>query len=285
MTRSSGSILDYSDCRLCPRACGASRDKGETGFCGAENRAVVSSAFPHRGEEPVLSGTAGSGTIFFCGCNLKCVFCQNYEISADTDRGTPCSAEQLADIMLSLEQQGCHNVNVVTPTHFAPTIVQALEQARSRGLTLPAVYNCGGYEDPDVLAELEPFIDIYMPDIKFFDADRSRRFCSAPDYPKRVREAVAVMDSQKGSLEIRDGIAVEGLLIRHLVMPGGYADSKRIIDFIADELSPGAFVNIMGQYRPCHKAVNFREIDGYPDQKEVSDLNIYAREKGLRVSA
>ncbi|MFC1479645.1 radical SAM protein [Planctomycetota bacterium] len=278
------SILSYSDCRLCPRMCGISRDKGEKGFCGAGDQPIISSAFPHRGEESVLSGSSGSGTIFFCGCNLKCVFCQNYDISSSTEHGNPVSIEKCVNIMLSLQTHGCHNINFVTPTHFTPTIVRAVKEARARGLTVPTVYNCGGYEDPNVLAELEPYIDIYMPDMKFLDSERSRIFLHAPDYPSAVKEAVSIMDRQKGALEVKGSLAVQGLLIRHLVMPGGYEDSKQIIDFISAELSSGTFVNIMGQYRPCHKAVNFKEIADYPVHAEISDLKEYAEGKGLRVS-
>jgi len=278
------SPLDYASCTLCPRMCRANRSEGAQGFCGADSRMVISSAFPHHGEESVLSGSNGSGTVFFCGCNLKCVFCQNYEISHTIEHGRSCSPEKLAGILLGMQEQGCHNVNFVTPTHFVPSIINALKQARSQGLTVPAVYNCGGYENPDVLAGLEPFIDIYMPDIKFFDRERSRMFLGAPDYPEAVKKAVSVMDKQKGPLEITNSIAVRGVLIRHLVMPGGYEDSRNIIDFIAEELSPGTFVNIMGQYRPCGEAVSFKDISGYPDQADVEALREYASERGLRVS-
>jgi len=273
----------YDDCRLCPRQCGADRTAGERGFCGAGDIPVVSSAFPHHGEESVLRGTRGSGTIFFCGCNLKCVFCQNHDISGSTAGGTPVSPEELAVLMLSLQRHGCHNVNFVTPTHFAPSIARAVEIARREGLVVPVVYNCGGYESPEVIRALEGVVDIYMPDVKFLDPERSARFLRAPDYPDAVREAVALMDTQVGRLQVRNGTAVRGLLVRHLVMPGGYEDSRRIMDFLASACTPGTYVNVMDQYRPCHRAADFPDIAGYPDPAEIAALKEYARDKGLTV--
>lgn len=276
--------LSYAGCELCPRNCGAQRDKGETGYCGVTDEAVISSAFPHRGEESELSGTKGSGTIFFCGCNLKCIFCQNHDISRSIKGGRPASVDKLVHIMLSLEHSGCHNINFVTPTHITPTIVEAIHAARGQGLSVPTVYNCGGYEHHEVITELEGNIDIYMPDMKFFDAQRSRTFLNAPDYPDVVKKAVLLMDRQVGKLTCtQEGIAQQGLLIRHLVMPGGYKDSKSIIDFIAQDLTPGTAINVMGQYRPCFKAVNYKEIADYPEMREILDLKKYAHDKGLNV--
>ena len=238
-----------ADCRICPRDCVVNRLAGETGYCGIGERALVSSFGPHRGEEPPLVGRAGSGTIFFAGCNLKCVFCQNYDIS-HTRAGEPVGERSLAGIMLDLQRMGCHNINFVSPSHVAPQIINALEIARGAGMNLPTVYNSGGYDKVETLRMLEGWIDIYMPDAKYLDAEAARNFSDAPDYPQVMRSALAEMQSQAGDLEIVDGVARLGLLIRHLVMPGMLEDSIRIIDFIADEISANAYVNVMGQYRP-----------------------------------
>lgn len=273
----------YTSCNLCPRECKADRTAGETGYCGAGDSPVVSSVFPHRGEESVLSGTNGSGTIFFSGCNLKCIFCQNADISFNPDNGKTVSTGQLASYMLSFQKQGCHNINFVTPTHVVPSIIDAVSSARSDGLSIPTVYNCGGYESVEIIKKLEDTIDIYMPDFKFFASDKSSTYCSAPDYPDAVRNALIEMNRQKGVLQIRNGSAVSGILIRHLVMPDGYDDSRAIIDWISENLSPGTAINIMGQYRPCHKAVNFNAIRDYPDKSEIDALKQYASKSGLNL--
>ncbi len=272
----------YTNCTLCPRRCGVDRTAGETGYCGAPAGARISSAFPHMGEERPITGTNGSGTIFFRGCSLKCVFCQNHEISHITEPATS-SPSNLTRTMLALTSQGCHNINFVTPTHVTPTIISAVALARAEGMTIPIVYNCGGYELPEVLEALAGTVDIYMPDLKFLDPARSERFLAAPDYPRIAAEAMRIMDAQVGLLTTSGPAAVRGLLIRHLVMPGGYDDSRAIIDFIADELTPGTAVNIMGQYRPCHRAHAHPDIATRPDPGEVGKLRAYARERGLGV--
>jgi putative pyruvate formate lyase activating enzyme len=272
-----------SPCRLCPRECRALRADGEVGFCGVADTALVASFGPHFGEESCLVGQGGSGTIFLASCNLKCVFCQNYDIS-QAPAGELVSPAQLASVMLSLASRGCANVNFVTPTHFAPQIAEAILAARARGLRVPVVYNCGGYESSDALRALEGLVDIYMPDAKFLDPSASERFLNAADYPERMRAALAEMHRQVGDLVVEDGLAARGLLVRHLVMPGFVDDSKRVIDFLA-ELSPRTFVNVMAQYRPCYSASSFPQINRRPSPSEVSAVRSYALSKLLRLDA
>lgn len=269
-----------SDCRLCPRACGVNRLKGETGFCRSAGEPIVSSYGPHFGEEPPLVGMFGSGTIFFTNCNLGCIFCQNYDIS-HLGYGEILTFEELADIMINLERRGCHNINLVTPTHFVPHILKALVIAIRKGLNVPIVYNTGGYDSPWVIEKLDGLIDVYMPDIKFFDVEASSKYLKAPDYPDVVKRVVKIMHRQVGSLVIDKGIAKRGLLIRHLVMPSYVEDSKRILEFIAHEISKDTFVNIMFQYFPHFKAKDFPEIARRPTYREYSEVVSYAKRLGL----
>ncbi len=270
-----------SRCRLCPRTCEVNRLKGERGYCGADADLVVSSYGPHFGEEPPLVGVGGSGTIFLTFCSLKCVFCQNYDIS-HLGYGEIVSCDDMAEVMLYLQRRGCHNINFVTPTHYLPHILVSVYKAAVRGLRLPLVYNCGGYESADVIEKLSGLIDIYMPDIKFFDRNACERYMNAPDYPDVVKEVVKKMHSQVGDLVIEDGIAVKGLLVRHLVMPGYVEDSKKIMDFISKELSPNTYVNIMDQYRPLFRAHEFKEIARKPTYSEYMEVVSYAESIGLR---
>jgi len=269
-------------CRLCPRECGARRAEGETGFCGAAADATIASYGPHYGEESVLVGAGGSGTIFLSGCNLKCAFCQNYDISAAVV-GEGMRPSGIARLMLALAARGCENVNFVTPTHHAPQIADATAEARARGFDRPVVYNCGGYEGLEALRLLDGTVDIYMPDAKFLDAAAAGRYLGAADYPERMRAAIIEMQRQVGALVVENGVAVRGLLVRHLAMPGCEADSKRVLDFLRDEIGPGTYVNVMGQYRPAGRAERFPEINRFPDAVVVRGLKAYAREKGLRV--
>lgn len=271
-----------SPCRLCPRECRARRGEGEVGYCSASATAVVASFGPHFGEESVLVGTGGSGTVFFSPCNLKCAFCQNYDI-AHRVSGAEATPAQIARIMLSLAARGCENVNFVTPTLYAPQIAEATILARDSGFALPTVYNCGGYESLDALRLLDGLVDIYMPDAKFLDARASARYLNAPNYPQRMCAALVEMQRQVGDLVLRRGAAARGLLVRHLVMPGHTEDSKAVIAFLASEVSPHAYVNIMGQYHPQHRASDFPEIDRCPTRDEVYAVRAYALEKGLRL--
>ena len=269
-----------SSCSLCPRLCRVDRKAGKTGFCNGGLETRVSSFGPHYGEETPLVGRGGSGTIFFAGCNLGCCFCQNYEISHLCE-GREVSVEDLAGIMLRLQDMGCHNVNLVTPTHFVPEIAQAVKAAAGQGLNLPIVYNCGGYERVETLRLLEGIVDIYMPDFKFWSALSSERYLSAPDYPAVARAALKEMHRQVGDLIIREGLALRGLLVRHLVMPGHPADSRSIFTFIAEEVSRATFVNVMAQYRPCYRSGEFPEIASRTTGEEFAQALELAHQAGL----
>lgn len=270
-----------SPCRLCPRRCMAKRLEGKVGYCNAPYELYLSSAFSHFGEEPPLVGRNGSGTIFFTHCNLKCCFCQNYEISIYGD-GTRYTAEGLAEVMLGLQDKGCHNINIVTPTHYVHQLIEGLSIAIDNGLYIPIVYNCGGYESIEVIRLLDGIIDIYMPDIKFFSAGLSERFCNAKDYPEVVKAVVKEMQRQVGDLEMtEDGIVRKGLLIRHLIMPGCYEDTCRILDFIRDEISKAAYVNLMTQYHPCYRAIEHKELTKMITPQEYLRVLSYAKEIGL----
>lgn len=269
-----------ADCTLCPRRCQVNRLAGEQGFCRTGRAAVVASYCPHFGEESCLVGVSGSGTIFFANCNLGCVFCQNYSISHQGE-GIEMDSGQLAAIMLSLQKQGCHNINLVTPSHVVPQIVAALPAAIAKGLTLPLVYNSSGYDAVDTLRLLEGIVDIYMPDFKFWNSESARRFANAPDYPDRAREAISEMHRQAGDLQLDDqGLAVRGLLVRHLVMPGGLAETAEIMHFLA-QLSPQTYVNVMEQYRPLYKAGQFPPIDKPLSPAEYEQAVSLARQAGL----
>lgn len=281
--RHTATLMDLqSPCRLCPRECGARRGEGERGFCGAGEDIAVASFGAHFGEESVLVGSGGSGTIFLAGCNLKCAFCQNYDIShATSGRSTP--PEGIADLMFELARRACQNVNFVTPTHHAPQIARAVAVARERGFSLPVVYNCGGYESLDALRLLEGTVDIYMPDAKFLDETAASRYLDAPDYPARMKEALKEMHRQVGDLVVTGRLAVRGLLVRHLVMPGHGDDSRRVIDFLADRVSPNTYVNVMGQYRPVFRAAEFSEIARRPSPDEIDEVKRYAQVRKLRL--
>jgi putative pyruvate formate lyase activating enzyme len=270
-----------ADCVLCPHECHAARTKGEFGVCRSSDEVVISSASPHYGEEPPLVGFHGSGTIFFTSCNMKCQFCQNYEIS-QLRFGRQIAIERLADIMLSLQETGCHNINLVTPTHFVPQIITALTIASERGLNVPIVYNCGGYESLQVIQLLDGIVDIYMPDVKYSSNDAARRFSGARDYWDVVRPVIREMQRQVGELQTDGrGVATRGLLIRHLVLPNDIAGSKKVLEFIAREISPGSYVNIMDQYRPVLHAHRYKELDRPITTGEYRDVLRYASEVGL----
>lgn len=248
------------DCTVCPHRCHVNRIEHKRGFCRAGSTLKIHSYGPHFGEEDMLVGTGGSGTIFFSCCTLKCVFCQNYEIS-HYGEGYEISPAGLSDIMLSLQKKGCHNINLVSPTHFVPRIVEALSFAAQEGLTLPVVYNTGGYDDLNTLKLLDGIMDIYMPDIKFGDNFRAGKYTGSAGYFDIVKLAVKEMHRQVGDLALDErGIAVRGLLVRHLVMPDNIAGTQAVLKFIADEISLDTAVNIMAQYYPAHKAHAFREL-------------------------
>lgn len=256
LQRRAGQGLEaLTECTLCPRSCGVNRTAGETGTCKTGRRAVVASYNAHFGEERPLVGRNGSGTIFFSHCSLQCNFCQNYEIS-HLGEGCAVADDQLATIMLELQQAGCHNINLVTPSHVVPQILNAVYLAAQQGLSLPLVYNCSGYDRVETLQLLDGIVDIYMPDFKFWYADVARDTCNAPDYPELAQHALLEMHRQVGDLVIdkTSGLAVKGILVRHLVLPGGLAGTGKIMAFLANSLSRNTYVNVMSQYRPCGRA-------------------------------
>jgi len=286
LARFSDSVRDLwermNPCTLCPRQCAVDRRRGQMGFCGIGELPLVSSVGPHFGEESVLVGAGGSGTIFFAGCNLGCVFCQNYDISHQR-AGQQVTIEQLAGAMLELQHIGCRNVNFVTPTHVVAAIAAAIETARDRGLTIPTVYNTGGYDSIETLKRLEGLINIYMPDMKYADATVAAELSAAPDYPQVNFTTVREMHRQVGDLAIEQGLAARGLLVRHLVLPESLAGTSEIVDFLADEISPHTVINVMDQYRPCYQAHAHPMVNRRPTRDEIASARDYAIQKGLNV--
>lgn len=242
------------DCVVCPQECHVNRIEGEVGFCRTGLLPAVSSYSPHFGEEPPLVGRYGSGTIFFSGCNMRCEFCQNFGVS-QCGTGTAISCEDLAGIMLRLQERRCHNINFVSPSHVVPQILRATALAAERGLTIPLVYNSGGYDSVETLRLLDGVIDIYMPDAKYGRDDVAWELSHAESYVERMQAALREMHRQVGDLAVRDGIAVRGMIIRHLVLPGNLANSEIVMKFIADEISQDSYVNVMAQYHPAWRAV------------------------------
>jgi putative pyruvate formate lyase activating enzyme len=269
-------------CRLCPRECGADRLAGRTGVCSSGGTFKVASYGPHFGEEAPLVGRYGSGTIFFSNCNLLCVYCQNWEINHRGD-GEITSHRELARKMLALQARGCHNVNLVTPTHLMPHIVRALRLAIREGLRLPLVYNTGGYDSLEVIRLLGGVVDIYLPDFKYQDAEIAARFSNgAPDYPLHAAAVIAEMHRQVGALDLEGGVAVRGLLIRHLVLPGNLAGTDRFVKWVVEELGPDTAVNLMAQYRPMHRAREYPPLDRALTREEWAEALRWAGEAGLR---
>ena len=268
-------------CDLCPRRCQANRLAGELGKCRTGRKAVVSSFGPHFGEEAPLVGQGGSGTIFFTHCNLRCQFCQNYSIS-QLGEGTEVGAEDIARMMLSLQSRGCHNINLVSPTHVVPQVLEALELAVARGLGVPLVYNTGGYDSLETLKLLDGVVDIYMPDMKYGDAELAWKYSGIHRCPEVNRAAVKEMHRQVGDLEMDGhGVAVRGLLVRHLVLPGGLAGTAEVVRFLAQEVSPNTYLNIMAQYHPCHNAGKYPELSRPITREEFQGALRLAREQGL----
>jgi len=268
-------------CDICPHRCKVNRLEDEKGKCKTGRNAVLSSFGPHFGEESPLVGRNGSGTIFFTHCNLLCIFCQNYDIS-HLGQGHQVDQENIAQIMLSLQNMGCHNINFVTPTHVVPQIVKALPLAIEQGLNVPLVYNSGGYDSLATLELLEGIFDIYMPDLKYSDDKIGQSYCNAKDYASKVREAIKEMHRQVGDLIIDErGIALRGLLIRHLILPEDLAGTEDSMRFIAEEISKNTYVNIMDQYRPCYKANDHPPLDRGITREEFSRAVKIAQDLGL----
>ncbi len=268
-------------CVLCPRNCEVDRTSGEKGFCKTGNKPFVSSWNPHFGEERPLVGQHGSGTIFFAHCNLGCLFCQNWTIS-HLGEGNIYSFEALAEIMLTLQHYGCHNINFVTPTHQVPMILRSLEIAIEKGLKVPIVYNCGGYESVDTLKILDGIVDIYMPDFKYSNPQVAMKYSKAEDYPFVAKAAIKEMHRQVGDLILNSkGIALKGLLVRHLVLPEGVAGTEEIVKFLVKEISPDTYTNIMAQYYPCYQAVKNPPLDRRITSEEHKKAVKFALEAGL----
>jgi len=252
-----------SSCTVCPRHCRVDRTDRERGYCGGGFLPEVSSYGSHFGEEPPLVGSYGSGTIFFSGCTMRCIFCQNYEIS-QLRHGTEVSCERLAGMMLGLQNRRCHNINLVSPSHFVPQILEAVFIAAGKGLRIPLVYNTGTYDSVETLRLLDGVVDIYMPDAKYAREEIARALSAAPGYPAIMQEAIIEMQRQAGDLVVRDGVAERGLIIRHLVLPGDLADSDLVMKFIGERISREAYVNIMDQYR-WNKSVSLQYFSkNYP---------------------
>lgn len=271
------------ECRLCPRECGVNRLKGERGFCRAPGaQLVISSAHPHFGEERPLVGKGGSGTIFLTHCNLRCVFCQNWEIS-HLGRGVKRSVEELAGMMLQLQRLGCHNINLVTPTHYSPHILKALNIAVAKGLRLPIVYNTSGWERVEILKILDGVVDIYLPDFKYWDGEMAAKYSSgARNYPELTKKAILEMNRQVGVAKpAEDGIIYRGLMVRHLVMPNNIAGSEKIMEWIAKNLPKDTYINIMAQYNPCYKAFDYPEISRRITKDEYNRVVKHAKALGL----
>jgi putative pyruvate formate lyase activating enzyme len=268
-------------CELCPNFCRVNRLEGEKGRCRLGSELVVSSANLHYGEEPVLVGRGGSGTIFFTCCNLKCVFCQNYDIS-QLDYGSPVDQNELVRNMITLQDRGAENINLVTPTHQAAQIFEAVKEARREGLKLPIVYNCGGYENPDFLRELDGLVQIYMPDFKYGNDEAGLKYSGVSEYSTWCRKALVEMHRQVGDLQTdQRGVATRGLLVRHLVLPNRIADSQKVIDFLASSISSDTYLNIMDQYHPAFHASDFKGLLRRVYRQEVEEVVQYARSKGM----
>jgi len=274
----------YADCDLCAYDCGVDRTAGETGACRVDDTAYVSSYFDHHGEEAVLRGTNGSGTIFMAHCNMACVFCQNFETSHEA-RGEPATPEDIAAMALDLQSRGCHNVNFVSPTHHSPHLIEAVRIARDRGLDVPVVWNCGGYERAEVLERLAGVVDVYMPDVKWSDDAAAATYSKAPGYWSNVTDSLREMHRQVGDLRVDDaGLATGGLLVRHLVMPNHVENAKGVLTFLAEEISPETFVNVMAQYRPHYEArteERYAEIGRRVTPAEYREVLEHARALGL----
>ncbi len=271
------------DCQLCPRRCRVNRLAGETGFCRSPEKVVVYSHQPHFGEELPLVGENGSGTIFFSNCNLRCVFCQNYPI-AHEGRGRMVNDEDLAEMMLDLQQRGCHNINLVTPTHVMPHIINAIRMAFKEGLNLPICYNTSGYERAEMIEVLDGIVDIYLPDMKFMDGEKAERYnlAEAHDYPEMARQSLKEMHRQVGDLVTdEDGIALQGIMVRHLVMPNRVTNPREFAFWVAENLSRDTYVNIMSQYRVEFKAFEYEEISRAITSEEFVEAMEWAKEAGL----
>jgi len=268
-------------CRICPRACGVDRTTGERGYCGAGGGPTVYSHMAHPGEEPPVSGVRGSGTIFFSYCTMSCVYCQNYRFS-QAHEGRDRSVDELAGLMLSLAGRGCHNINLVSPTHFLLPILEALATAAERGLNIPVIWNTSGYESSETLSILDGVVDVYLADLRYSDAAAAARYSDAPDYVDVARRALVEMNRQVGVLETTEaGVATRGLIVRHLVLPDGRSGTRRALGFIAERLGRETHVSLMAQYYPAYRASEYPEIARGISRGEWDDARAALAEAGL----
>ncbi|MFA5270919.1 MAG: radical SAM protein [Candidatus Omnitrophota bacterium] len=268
-----------SDCCICPRACHVNRKDGKKGYCKAGVCLVVYTAFLHRGEEPAISGDTGSGTIFFSGCNLACVYCQNYKFSHSIE-GSAMTPAQVCDLMLKLQEEGASNINLVTPTHFLPQILNALTMAFPKGLNIPIVYNTSGYEKKDIIRKLDGIVDVYLTDFRYFYDATGAKYSNAKDYPFHAKESISEMYRQKSKPVFKDELLKEGLVIRHLILPGHIEESKQVLSWIKQNI-PGAFLSLMFQYQPYHKANKYPVLNRTVSKEEYIEVNKFLKELDL----
>lgn len=274
-------IFDLSVCTLCPRGCGTDRTKGNKGICGASDKIYAARAGLHMWEEPCLSGTNGSGTVFFTGCNMGCVFCQNGEIS-HKNKGYEIDGSRLCEIFFKLRDKGAHNINLVTATHYLPQVLTAVEIAKTKGIDIPFVYNSSGYERDDAIKRAEGLIDIYLPDFKYMDAHTARRYSKAADYPDAAKAAIAEMVRQKPECKFDDyGIMTEGVIVRHLMLPDRLEESKKVIKYLYETYGDNIYISIMSQYTPVGDLKNFPELQKKVSEKDYDELIDYALDLGV----
>lgn len=279
----------FTDCTLCPRQCHANRLAGQRGYCGKAAGLVVARAALHMWEETCISGENGSGTVFFSGCNLGCIFCQNYKISrngrqhGEQEIGTEITAGRLAEIFLELESQGANNINLVTPTHYVPQIIEALEIAKGEGMNLPVVYNTSGYERAETIRMLEGYVDIYLPDMKYMDPALAAEYSGAPDYPAYAKEALREMVSQTGEFRIEEesGLMTRGVLVRHLVLPGHVRESREVIRYLHETYGNRILLSIMNQYTPMPQVRDHKHLGRRVTKREYEKVVDYALELGV----
>ena len=271
--------MDYKNCMLCPRKCGVDRSKAK-GFCGMPDKLFAAKAYLHLWEEPCISGETGSGTVFFTGCNLRCVYCQNRKI-AEGREGFEITSKRLGEIFLELQDKGANNINLVTPTHYVPHIISALDKVKDK-LKIPVVYNCGGYESTDTLKKLDGYIDIYLPDFKYYDSRLAKRYSNAEDYPEVVKSALDEMVRQTGSCQFdKNGIMQKGVIVRHLVLPGFLQNSKEVIEYLYKKYGNGIFMSIMNQYTPLEYVKDYPEINRKLTEKEYDEIIDFAAGIGV----
>lgn len=273
---------DEKVCRLCPRECKANRIEGKAGFCGVAGEGVyLARAALHMWEEPCISGEDGSGTVFFSGCSLRCVYCQNHSI-ANAKAGKEVSRERLSEIFLELQEKGANNINLVTPTHYTPEIIWAVKKARGNGLTLPIVYNCSGYEKVNTLKLLDGIVDIYLTDFKYMDKEAAKRYSNAPDYPEVVKSALEEMVRQTGEAEFSEsGMMQKGVIVRHLLLPGYMENAKAVVKYVYETYGDSVFLSLMNQYTPLPQVEKFPEINRRVTEEEYDELVDYAIEIGV----